>query len=508
VTENSWARRTGLAAIGCFFIAAAVIIYWPILNNTFIADDHVFVNAFRATPFSELDKIFTMQSPLFVRPVTMFVFWFHSRLFGLNPWPSHLINVFFHGGSAFLLFCFMKNIGAKKLTAFIAALLFVLTPVAPDAVTWSSGRADVLVLFFILLAMVLYSVYLTKRNWVAFGGAMLASAAALLSKEQGYILIILLPAMDFLFGGIFLQSRLKSQKGIPAKIRLILKDAWTQLTDHGFLFRHGILLLLIFGNVILHFAVIGHMGGYEDVPLFSMPRIGSTRASFRTMLSPLNPSDISWEVIRALRTYIVILCLIGAALVIFRLRKINSKTRRLFIMMVIFFIASLLPIFTPFFTNGLYQSLKNSRWLYSPTVGLLAMMVIALLEFGWQRRPWKILAISALLLLVPVYAVGLNYNNRPWQRAAAINYSIPKQAMELAPDPPFGARLAIMNLLIFKDATISGYGLEESINAAYGRNDLEVIWVKKTDPVPGPDTEGYVFDYDQETGLLRLVKEP
>jgi len=508
VIEKRWARTTGFTAVGCILIAAAVINYWPILNNTLIADDHVFVNAFRVTSFSGLDKLFTMQSPLFVRPMTMFVFWVHSRLFGLNPWASHLINVFLHGGIAFLLFCLMKNMGAKKPTAFVAALLFVLTPVAPDAVTWSSGRADVLVLFFMLLAMVLYGVYLTKRSWAAFSGAMLASAAALLSKEQGYILIILLPSMDFLFGGIFLQSGIGAKKGLPAKTRLILTDAWSQLTDRGFLFRHGILLLLICGNVILHFAILGHMGGYEDVPLFSMPRIGSVRSTFRTMLSPLNPSDISWEVIRALRTYTVTLCLVGAALVVARWRKTNLKARRLFMMMVIFFIVSMLPVFTPFFAHGLSQGLKNSRWLYSPTVGLLAMMVIALLEFGWQRRTWKIVAISILLLLVPVYAVGLNSNNRPWQRAAAINYSIPKQAVELAPEPPQGARLAFMHLLIYRDSTITGYGFEETIKAAYGRDDLDVIWVKKSEPVPGPDTEGYIFDYDQENGLLRLVKEP
>lgn len=138
----------------------------------------------------------------------------------------------------------MDRLGARKLTAFVAALLFLLTPIAPEAVTWLSGRADVLVLFFMLLAMVLYSVYLTKRSWAAFSGAMLASATALLSKEQGYIVIILLPSMDFLFGGIFLQSGIGANKGLPAKTRLILKDAWLQLTDRGFLFRHGILLLL------------------------------------------------------------------------------------------------------------------------------------------------------------------------------------------------------------------------------------------------------------------------
>lgn len=74
VTKKRWVRTTGFAAIGSLMVAVAIINYGPILNNTLIADDHVFVNTFRVTSFSGLDKLFTMQSPLFFRPVTMFVF--------------------------------------------------------------------------------------------------------------------------------------------------------------------------------------------------------------------------------------------------------------------------------------------------------------------------------------------------------------------------------------------------------------------------------------------------
>jgi len=512
LTENRWMRTTGFAAVACFMVAAAVINYWPILNNTFIADDHFFINAFRVTPLSGIELLFTKQSPLFVRPMTMFVFWVHSRMFGLNPWPAHLINVFLHGGIAFMLFLFIERLGARKLTAFVAAILFLLSPIAPEVVTWLSGRADELSLFFMLLAMLLYSFYLTKRSWAAFSGAMLAAAVSLLSKEQGYILIILLPSMDFLFGGIFLRSEIDPKEGLKAKTGQMLKDAWSQLTDRGFIFRHCILLSLICGNIILHLAILGKMGGYEGVPLIDVPTVDGSRATFITLISPLNSDEFSWETIHALGYYSAMLVLTGIALVFSRWRKTNAKARRLLIMMVIFFIASVLPANSAIFSTGIHSTLKESRLLYSATLCLLSIIVIALLEFGWQRLAWKITALTALLLLVPVYIVGLNFNNQPWQRAAAVNYSIPKQTVELVPNPPRDARLYFSLPLLYKDNFIMGYGLgygfEDSIKAAYDRDDLVVIRVKKYESEPVPDSHGYIFDYDLDSGLLVLTRVP
>lgn len=510
MTENRLIKKLALPAVGCLITAVAMITYWPVLNNTLIADDWAFVYTFHNSPFYEVSKLFTTQAPLFVRPMTMFVFWIHSNLFGFNPWPSHLINVFLHAGSAFLMFLFMWRMGAQKTTALIATFLFVLTPVAPEAVTWSSGRGDVLSLFFILMAMVFYGMFLTKRKRSAFVGAMIASAAALLSKESAYLLLILLPAMEIIYGNNFSQEDIAEDRSTVYRSQIIKKfieKLWTLFSDRGFLFRQAVLLSLVFANVVLHYAVLGRMGGYEDVPLAGVPRLGSTRASIRTMLSPLNEAEFSLGDIHSLRNYTIILCLAGAALLVFRWRKTGIRARNLFTMMMVFFITSILAVNVPLFSNGIYQNLKESRLLYAPTLGFLALTVIMLLEFGWPKRFWKISAVSLFVLLMPTYAVGLHLNNLPWQRAAAINASVPQQTLQLVPDPPPGARLTFTHLLLYKDSYIIGYGFEESIYAAYGRDDLVVVRVRKYDPEPGPDTEGYIFDYDSESGLLRLVKK-
>lgn len=510
MTENRLIKKLALPAVGCLITAVAIINYWPVLNNTLIADDWAFVYTFHNSPFYEVSKLFTTQAPLFVRPMTMFVFWIHSNLFGFNPWPSHLINVFLHAGSAFLIFLFMWRMGAQKTTALIATFLFVLTPVAPETVTWSSGRGDVLSLFFILMAMVFYGTFLTKRKQSAFVGAMIASAAALLSKESAYLLLILLPAMEFIYGNKFSQKDIREDRSTVGKAQIIKKfieKLWTLFSDRGFLFRQAVLLSLAFGNVVLHYAVLGRMGGYGDVPLARIPRLGSIRATLRTMLSPLNEAEFSLGIIHSLRNYTIFLCLAGIALVLFRWRKTAIESRKLFMMMMVFFTASVLVVNVPLLSNGIYQNLKESRLLYAPTLGFIALTVIMLLEFIWQKRFWKIAAVSLVVLLLPIYTVGLYFNNVPWQRAASINASIAQQTLQLVPNPPPGARLTFTHLLFYKDSYIVGYGFEESIYAAYGRDDIVVVWTKSSDPEPGPDTEGYVLDYDKESGLLRLVKK-
>lgn len=153
------------------------------------------------------------------------------------------------------------------------------------------------------------------------------------------------------------------------------------------------------------------------------------------MMAPLNESDSSNNLIHVLGYYSAALCIIGTILVIARWHKTFSKAKRLFVMMVIFSIGALVPANSALLSRGIYQNLNESRLLYSVTLGMLSLLVISLVEFGWQKRMWKIPAVLALVVLV-------------------------------------------------------------------------VVWVKKSDPEPGPDTRGYIFDYDQESGLLRLVKEP
>lgn len=511
IIEKRFTYYLGYGALGLIFAVVAIIAYWPILNNTLVADDYVFVIPFQNCPDCELTKLFTILSDFAVRPLTMFVFLVQSRLFGLDPLPSHLINVSFHAGTAVVLFWFLNQAGAKRITAFISALLFLLTPIAPEAVTWSSGRADVLALFFILLTVSLYKIALTRHNRTAFVFSMIAAAAALLSKEEAYMLIIMLPAMEFIYGVKISKNKEEMEREdsrIRSIIRRFLMDIYSRLSDREFLSRQIIFISITCGVILLHFAILGRMGGYSDTPLLAFPHFGSARATFRTLVAPLNEAEFSWETIRIFGFYTATVLLIGVAVTIIRWRKTTLVTRRLMITMVIFFIASMLPVFSMLFLTGIYNNLQDSRFLYVPTMSFLAILVIALLEFGWQKRGWKMVAIFLLGILLSAYAVGLRINNQPWQRSAAINQSINEQVLELLPSPPNGATLIFTHLPVWDKSYIITGALPKRISLLYGRDDLTVVRIRDPKLETSETSEGFLFDYDSESGLLQLVKQP
>jgi len=500
--------KIGSVVFGGMLILALAV-YWPVLNNTLVADDFFYV-ALGSTPVSNLLHLFWVQPNFSVRPLAMFTFWTQNRLFGESAWASHLINVSFHVGTAFILTWFLVRMGARRTTAVLAGLLFLLTPMAPEAVTWSSGRFDQMALFFMVLALALYGVCLTRNSRAAFAGSMAAVTAAFLCKESAMVLVVMVPLMEILFSEPSRQKVILADAGagaetFMARLSLRLRQ---MLSDRGFLWRMGIFLTIFIGDIVLHFAILGKLGGYPNVPLFGEPIVDSVKATLQVIVAPLSNLEASHGIILALGLYTLLLCLAGLVLVILRWRQATVTARRLIVLFAVFFFVSLAPVYTQLFIIGVDNTLKESRELYTPTLCLLAVLVIALSEFSGPRRVWKGAALAALLVLVPVYATSLYVNNLPWQRASAITYSIPRQTVELVPDPPEGAKFTFTRVPEWQGGYIFITGLPQAIKNAYGRDDISVTRVRVAGPQPDANSEGYIFDYEPSSGLLSLVKRP
>jgi hypothetical protein len=152
---------------------------------------------------------------------------------------------------------------------------------------------------------------------------------------------------------------------------------------------------------------------------------------------------------------------------------------------------------------------------YISYVPFISLLVIGLFEFGWKKRAWRICMSVCLLALVPIFIWGLNQNNKVWERAALISYNILDETQKQLPDPPTDAKLYFRNVPRLEGAHIMASALKESIQLKYGRRDLEVYYVN---PDPNlisffPDKaaesgDGYLFDYDWETGRLSLERGP
>ena len=85
--------------------------------------------------------------------------WDCCQLFGLNPGPQHLVNVFFHIANTLLLFLWLLQMTGETGRSFFVAAFFAWHPLHVESVAWASERKDVLSTFFWLLTLMAYVRY-------------------------------------------------------------------------------------------------------------------------------------------------------------------------------------------------------------------------------------------------------------------------------------------------------------------------------------------------------------
>jgi hypothetical protein len=181
------------------YLAVVLFLYWPIASAFFVSDDFDWLN--RAQNISlTAENLFLRSHDNNVgggvyRPLTSFSFWLNYQLGGLNPTAYHSVNIILHALNAFLLFYLLCLLTRKKKLAFLAGLFFVILPNHPEAVSWISGRGDVLCAFFYLLSLVWYVLFRERGRARHLVFSLLAFFLALGAKEMA----ITLPALIIIY---------------------------------------------------------------------------------------------------------------------------------------------------------------------------------------------------------------------------------------------------------------------------------------------------------------------
>jgi len=202
-----WARSrvafliVAVLASGCYLNA---------LGNPFVSDDHrsIAKNHILRQPLN-LTELFTTSSNHkrkeggSYRPIRNLNYWIDLRLFGSNPFGFHLENLLWHTATALLVFVLLGELWpTEPLMALAGAVLFAVHPVHTEAVTWVSGRSEVLAAFWGLLAFWAHrradSVEARASLWRI--AALAAWLVALGAKEMAATLPLLLLMTDALLG--------------------------------------------------------------------------------------------------------------------------------------------------------------------------------------------------------------------------------------------------------------------------------------------------------------------
>ena len=248
----------------------AVLLYLPTLRAGFVWDDGIWLvdlPQYRdpALAWGTLVQPFAL-SPNYYRPVALLTVLAELRLVGLNPAVFHLTNTLLHALNTLLVTLLAGRLVRQwpgetstprwRSGSLLAGLLYGIHPVLVEGAAFVSGRFDLLMTTFLLVALWVDTgaragpgASLARRLWRPLVIAGLVMAAAL-AKEMGLAVLVVWPLWRLASAGDW-----KSQQPLPS---LPAQAAWGRRLAA---LAVGILPVVVglMGAVAVRYAVLGYI---------------------------------------------------------------------------------------------------------------------------------------------------------------------------------------------------------------------------------------------------------
>jgi hypothetical protein len=143
-------ERWRIPAYTLLLILVTILAYLPALRAGFIWDDdyHLTQNP-NMVGVDGLWKIWSTPASQYY-PLTSTTFWVERQVWGLTPWPYHLVNVLLLATNAALLAMVLRRLGVPG--AWLAAAIFALHPIHVESTAWVTELKDMQSGVFYLLA--------------------------------------------------------------------------------------------------------------------------------------------------------------------------------------------------------------------------------------------------------------------------------------------------------------------------------------------------------------------
>ncbi|MBN2381785.1 tetratricopeptide repeat protein [bacterium] len=366
------------------------ISYLPALYGDFILDDTYFI--IENPHIKSLDNIpsfFTDTTTIsslkdwgtIYRPVRTLSFALDYAMWRLDTKGYHLVNIIIHALNSVLVFCLMRVLLNKTIVPFFISLFFALHPLQTEVVAWISSRGDLLALFFILVAFLLFyhSILPLKRSGFSlvsyYAGSLIAFSAGLLSKE----LAITFPVLLMLW--IFFEKRVC--RSIRTTIMLLP------------------FFVILAGYLFLKFSYLGNSSKYSFPGGSYLVTVLSMSASFFRYIKliiwphplcfcyfglPKSHSLYDPHVITGLALFFSLVYLTG---------YMFCKGERLIAFFMSWFFAGLVPVSNLIVPLNV---LMAERFLYMPLIGFFAAIFILIDRLALKKRAVTII-LGGLLIL-------------------------------------------------------------------------------------------------------------
>ena len=211
---NGRAHGTGLFLV--LLVLAICAVYINVLGGPFLFDDKILIQnnpltrslanipGFFKTDIFAHDLTSRPMSSSY-RPLQVITYAIDYSLWDNNPKGFHFTNIVLHLLNAIMVFFLIRRITDDIFVSFFVSLLFGIHPVNTQCVSYIAGRADVLVVAFMLLSIICYIDYcrLGTRYVLACSG--IGYLLALYSKESSLFVV---PFILFTYTMIFNRKNL------------------------------------------------------------------------------------------------------------------------------------------------------------------------------------------------------------------------------------------------------------------------------------------------------------
>lgn len=190
-----------MVLVAVILVAATVLAYKPVWHAGFIWDDDDYVtkNKLLTAPDGLRRIWFSLDSPSQYFPLTYTVLRLEHACWGLDPSGYHGVNIVLHAINALLVWWLLRRLAVPG--AWFGAAVWALHPVQVETVAWVTELKNVLMCFFLLLALLAWVRFIereSKWKWFSYSLALFLFALALTAKTTACTLpaaLLLIPWM-------------------------------------------------------------------------------------------------------------------------------------------------------------------------------------------------------------------------------------------------------------------------------------------------------------------------
>ena len=375
----------------------------PSLFNGFTNwDDPAYItqNEFiKAFSLENLKTIFGEFHSGHYHPFTWLSLAFDYSLFELKPFGFHLFNIVFHLINVYFVFVFIKLLSDNGKAALLTALLFGISPLSVESVSWITERKNLLYTLFFFATLIAYIKY-TNRNKVSlYIFSVLLFIASLLSKSMAITLPVVLVLIDYFKGRSLLSKKVWIEKIPFFAISVVFGIAAIKAQS----------IVASIASDAIPFDVKIMYGSWGFMNYFIR-----LLAPFK--LSPFYPFNLDYPGYYSLG----ILFCIAFLFLIFRSYRRNDKIS---VFGLVFFLLNLVLLLKFFSTiaNSVYMA---DRYTYVSSVGLFFVLSTILLK---QR---KAAATMLIVILTCYYGIYTFNQSKVWKDSISLWNNVIKQYPE------------------------------------------------------------------------------